>query len=97
MQTLVPPGPLVADNPDLLLDMAVRGKGVTLLPLFSVIDAVRDGRLRRVLPAWRSPDIGVFALMPSRHFMDARTRAWLDWSERTISPQLREDAQFFGV
>lgn len=94
--SLVPPGPLVADTPEFLLDMALRGIGITLLPLFSVIDAIQDGRLQRVLPAWRSPDIGVFALMPTRHFMDARTRAWLEWAERRISPRLREDAAYFG-
>lgn len=88
-------GPLVADTPELLLDVTLRGAGITLLPLFSVIDAIRNGRLQRVLPAWRSPDIGVFALLPSRHFMDAKTRAWLEWADKQISPRLREDAAFF--
>lgn len=94
-RTLSPDGPLVADTPELLLDVTLRGAGVTLLPLFSVIDAIRDGRLRRVLPGWRGPDIGVYALLPSRHFMNARTRAWLEWADRRIAPRLREDAAFF--
>ncbi|MGY6120292.1 LysR family transcriptional regulator (plasmid) [Paraburkholderia strydomiana] len=97
VQEFSPQGPLVADTPELLLDVAVRSAGITLLPLFSVIDAIRDGRLRRVLPAWRSPDIGIYALLPSRHFMDARTRAWLEWAERRIVPRLREDAAFFTL
>ncbi|WER50805.1 LysR family transcriptional regulator [Cupriavidus sp. WKF15] len=92
---LSPRGPLVADTPELLLDVTLQGAGITLLPLFSVIDAIRDGQLQRVLPAWRSPDIGVFALLPSRHFMDAKTRAWLEWADKRVSPQLREDAAFF--
>jgi DNA-binding transcriptional LysR family regulator len=94
-QDLSPEGPLVADTPELLLDVALRGAGMTLLPLFSVIDAIRDGRLQRVLPAWRGPDIVVHALLPSRHFMDAKTRAWLQWADEKISPRLREDAAFF--
>lgn len=88
-------GPLVADTPELLLDVVLRGAGITLLPIFSVIDAIRDGRLRRVLPEWRSPDIGVYALLPSRHFMDAKTRAWLDWVDKKISPRLKDDSAFF--
>ena len=36
-------GRLIADAPDLLLDVALRDAGITLLPLFSVIDAVRVG------------------------------------------------------
>lgn len=94
VQVLALEGPLVADTPELLLDVTLRGAGVTLLPLFSVIDAIRAGRLRRVLPAWRSPDIGVHALLPSRHFMDAKTGAWLEWADKRITPRLREDAAY---
>lgn len=93
---LAPVGPCIADTPDLLRDAAENGAGVALLPLFSVIDAVRSGRLVRVLPAWRSVDIGVFALMPSRQFVDARTRAWLSFLDEHLVPALKEDARFFG-
>jgi len=94
--TLAPRGQVVADTPDLIVDVALRGAGITLLPLFSVIDAVRAGRLVRILPAWRSPDIGVYALLPSRHFMDARTRAWLDWVDAHIVPRVAADTAYFG-
>ncbi|MCC8392633.1 LysR family transcriptional regulator [Paraburkholderia sp. MMS20-SJTR3] len=88
-------GQLIADTPDMLLDVALRGAGITLLPLFTVIDAVRAGRLMRVLPQWRSPDIGVYALLPSRQFLNAKTRAWLEWSEQYVAPRVAEDAGFF--
>jgi len=89
-------GPLIADTPELLLDVALRGAGIALLPLFSVIDEVRAGRLKRVLPAWRSPDIGFYALLPSRHYLSAKSRAWLDWVEKRICPQVGADAAFFA-
>jgi DNA-binding transcriptional LysR family regulator len=89
-------GKLVADTPDMVLDVALRGAGITLLPLFSVIDAIREERLIRVLPAWRSPDIGIYALLPSRHYLNAKTRAWLDWVEQRITPQLKADAEYFS-
>lgn len=92
---LTPEGPCVSDTPDVLRDAAEAGVGIALLPLFSVIDAVRAGRLVRVLPPWRSPDIGVFALMPSRHFRDAKTRAWLGFIEEQLVPAIERDAQFF--
>lgn len=95
--TLAPRGQVVADTPDLIADVALRGAGITLLPLFSVIDAVRAGRLVRILPGWRSPDIGVYALLPSRHFMDARTRAWLDWVDAHIVPRVAADTAYFGA
>lgn len=89
-------GKLVADTPDMVLDATLRGAGITLLPLFTVIDSVRVGSLHRVLPAWRSPDIGVYAMLPSRHYLDAKTRAWLEWVETRITPQLKADAAFFS-
>ncbi len=70
--------------------------GMTLLPLFTVIDAVRAGHLERVLPTWRSPDIGVYAMLPSRHYLDAKTKAWLQWVETRVTPQLITDAAYFS-
>lgn len=70
--------------------------GITLLPMFTVIDAVKAGKLKRVLPEWRSPDIGIYALLPSRQFLSAKTRAWLDWVESRMTPQLESDFAFFS-
>ncbi|WP_202742397.1 LysR family transcriptional regulator [Acinetobacter calcoaceticus] len=88
-------GQLIADNPELLLDVVQQDMGVALLPMFSALDAVRNGRLCHILPEWRSPDIGVYTLLPSRHFIDAKTRAWLDWVEEYISPRIEMDASYF--
>lgn len=88
-------GPLIADTPELLLDMAQQGMGIALLPTFTVNEAVRSGRLQRILADWRSPDIGVYTLLPSRQFIDAKTRAWLTWVEKKISPKIQNDTNFF--
>jgi len=91
-----PRSKLVADTPDMVMEVALRGAGITLLPLFTVIDAVKAGKLKRVLPAWRSPDIGIYALLPSRQFLSAKTKAWLDWVEPRMTPQLESDFAFFS-
>lgn len=88
-------GQLIADNPELLLDVVQQDMGIALLPMFSALDAVQNGRLCQILPEWRSPDIGVYTLLPSRHFIDAKTRAWLDWVEEYISPRIEMDASYF--
>jgi DNA-binding transcriptional LysR family regulator len=95
-QQLNLPGKLVADTPDMVLETALQSAGITLLPLFTVIEAVRAKRLVRVLPSWRSSDIGIYALLPSRHFMNAKTRVWLEWVEENIRPRLEMDAQYFS-
>lgn len=92
---LAPAGPCVSDTPVVLRDAAEAGVGIALLPLFTVVEAVRTGRLVRVLSPWRSPDIGVFALMPSRHFRDAKTRAWLAFLEERLVPAIEQDTRFF--
>ena len=88
-------GQIVADTPELLLDVVQQDMGIALLPMFSVIEAVRAGRLCHVLPDWRSPDIGVYTLLPSRDYIDAKTRAWLDWVEQYISPKIKSDTSYF--
>ena len=39
--------------------------------------------------------IGVYTLLPSRHFIDAKTRAWLTWVEQHISPKIQSDTDYF--
>jgi len=46
-------GPLRANNSEVLRDAVLSGLGVAQIPDFSVAAALRAGRLREVLPAWR--------------------------------------------
>ncbi|MDE1179373.1 LysR family transcriptional regulator [Paraburkholderia sp.] len=92
---LQPGGSIIADNPDVLLSVAEQGSGISLLPFFTVRESIRHGRLVRVLPTWRTPELGVYALYPSRHFLDAKTKAWLDLLKTRIAPALVADASMF--
>jgi DNA-binding transcriptional LysR family regulator len=85
--TLDPQGPL--------LDSALRGLGIALLPVYSVVDDLRRGALMQVLPKWRSPEIGIFALLPSRRFVDAKTRAWIDLLKTELPEAMARDTAFF--
>jgi DNA-binding transcriptional LysR family regulator len=51
-------GPLRATNSEVLRDAALSGLGIALVPDFSAVAALRAGRLRVLLPAWRP--VGVF-------------------------------------
>lgn len=57
---------------------------------------VPQGTLVHVLPRWRSREIGVFMLIPSRRFLEVKTRAWLELLEADISVALEGDAGFFN-
>ncbi|MES2950434.1 MAG: LysR family transcriptional regulator [Pseudomonadota bacterium] len=64
---------------DVLYAAAIAGMGVAGLPSFMVADALRDGRLERVLPQWRGGALQLYAAMPSRKHVPARTRAFIDF------------------
>jgi DNA-binding transcriptional LysR family regulator len=93
--TLDPMGSLVGDNPEVVLHGACSGLGIALLPRFSAVDSIRGGELVRVLPSWHSPEIGVYVLMPSRKFLEAKTRAWLELLRSELPIALERDAGDF--
>jgi DNA-binding transcriptional LysR family regulator len=90
--TLDPTGPLVGDNPEVIQHGACSALGIAMLPRFSAIDKIRSGELVNVLPGWRSPEIGVYVLLPSRQFLEAKTRAWLDLLRSELPVALERDA-----
>lgn len=58
---------------------ALAGVGISGLPSYVIAGALLDGRLERVLPAWRLFDVTLWAGMPTRRHVPARTRAFMDF------------------
>lgn len=71
--------PLSAQHPDTLYAAALGGLGIVGLPALLVEDAIAEGRLVPVLQAWTAPAFTLYAAMPSRKFVPARTRAVMDF------------------
>ena len=79
-------GPLVANNALMLVEAAVRGRGLVFLPSFHAAAELRAGRLRRVLPAWGWP-LGVFAVYPPAQRVPSKVRVFVDFMlERLREP-----------
>lgn len=93
--TIDPDGPLIGNAAEVLLDSALHGLGIALLPAYSAVDELRRGRLVQVLPDWRSPEIGIFALLPSGRFVNATTRAWIDLLKAELPAAVSRDTDFF--
>ncbi|MGF6770607.1 DNA-binding transcriptional LysR family regulator [Paraburkholderia sp. GAS199] len=89
--SFMPDGPLVSDVPEAVVNAALRGVGVALLPAYSTLDHLLNGALVHVLPDWKSTDVGVYALTPSRKFVDAKTREWLELLARELPLALEKD------
>lgn len=58
---------------------ALAGLGIAGLPSLVVEDALLENALERVLPQWRLFDLQLWAAMPSRKHLPARTRAFVDF------------------
>ena len=72
-------GPVCADNGDVLCAAAEAGLGVTLLPTFIVGESLRAGRLLPVLEDYCPPDLSINAVYPSRRFLAAKVRSFVDF------------------
>jgi DNA-binding transcriptional LysR family regulator len=58
---------------------ALAGLGIAGLPSYVIEDALLEHALERVLPEWRMFSVTLWAGMPSRRHLPARTRAFLDF------------------
>lgn len=76
--TSVPSGRASANSPELLMRLARAGAGIAALPDHFASAAVRDGQLRRVLPAWSLPEAPAWAVYPGRKLVPPKTRAFVD-------------------
>ena len=69
---------------DMMLASALAGLGIAGLPSFVASAALHDGRLVQVMPGWRGLSLTLYAAMPSRKYLPARTRAFVDFLVQTF-------------
>ncbi len=65
---------VASTNSRSLREMALAGAGIARQPLPDVEDELKSGRLIRILPEWRVPSIGVYAMTPQRDAQPAKVR-----------------------
>jgi len=60
--------------------MAVReGMGVAVLPTYAAMRWLESGELVWILPEYTSMPLNIYALYPSRQYLDAKIRTWVDF------------------
>jgi DNA-binding transcriptional LysR family regulator len=78
--TLVPAKPALSTiHSDTMYAAALAGMGISGLPSYVVEDALLEHALERVLPEWRVMTMRLYAAMPTRKYVPARTRAFIDF------------------
>lgn len=78
-QRIKVPGGLQSNQVGLLCQAAVDGMGIVMQPTFSVADHLAAGRLRTLLDDWDAGRLGVYIVFPSRRFLPAKTRLFIDF------------------
>ncbi|PLZ00353.1 LysR family transcriptional regulator [Burkholderia sp. WAC0059] len=77
--------------------VAVReGMGIGLLPLYSAMQWLRSGELVWVLPEYKSQEMNVFAVYPSRQYLDAKIRTWVELLREQMPATLGQDEAELG-
>ena len=78
--TLTPHRPVLGTvHTDTLYAAALHGLGIAGLPSFVAEDALLEHALERVLPHWHLFTVTLYAAMPTRKHVPARTRAFVDF------------------
>lgn len=72
------PAVVSANHTDTLLRATIAGAGISSQPMDLIAPLLRSGELQRVLAPWITNRLSLVAALPSRKFMPARTRAFLD-------------------
>ena len=70
---------LTSDHGDTLYAAGLAGLGIVCLPSYLVEDALLEHALERVVPEWRITALEIYAAMPSRKYVPARTRAFMEF------------------
>lgn len=79
---------MVCSNLDVLLYMALAGRGVTCVPDFSVRNAVADGRLKTVLDTYVADSNTFHMVWPSNRQLTPKVRVFVDFVNAHFSRHL---------
>jgi DNA-binding transcriptional LysR family regulator len=76
----VVPGKTFQSNvAEAMVSASEAGMGISLLPFYTATRSLREGTLLRLLGDHRLRERNVYALYPSRRFLDAKVRTWVDF------------------
>ncbi|MCJ2010837.1 LysR family transcriptional regulator [Methylobacterium sp. J-092] len=83
--TIVPKGPMRANNAEALAPALRAGLGLAVQPDFMIWDDLKAGTLERVLPDWALPPIALHLVMPPGELRPARVTALIAYLAQTLS------------
>ncbi len=76
---LINASPFLVNSADAMKSAITSGMGVGILPLYEAIGGLRNGTLVRMLPKYRSQELNLYAIYPSRQYLDAKIKTWVEY------------------
>jgi len=70
---------LCVNNAEVLRDVAMKGRGIALIPKFIAEDALKSGMLRTILDEFRAPPLTLYAVYPSTRHLSIKVRLFIDF------------------
>ncbi len=80
-------GPLVTNSSEVIREAVIAGAGIALRSTWDIGPELKNGKLVQVLPQWEgSKHLAVSALYPSRQFLPAKVRLFVDFLAELYGP-----------
>ena len=76
--------PFQVNSADAMNTAISSGMGVGVLPIYSAIEGLRNGTLVRVLPQYRLQELNLYAIYPSRQYLDAKIKTWVEYLRNSL-------------
>lgn len=89
-QEIRPNARIVINSPQLLINLACDGAGITAVPDYFARRYVQRGELQRVLADWQLPPHPAWVVFPGRRLMPAKSRAFIEMLEAALSNACEE-------
>ena len=76
--------PFLVNSADAMKTAITSGMGVGILPVYAAIEGLRNGTLVRMLPKYRSQELNLYAIYPSRQYLDAKIKTWVEYMRGSL-------------
>ena len=81
---LINSSPFLVNSADAMKTAITSGMGVGVLPVYAAIEGLRNGTLVRMLPKYRSQELNLYAIYPSRQYLDAKIKTWVEYMRGSL-------------
>lgn len=82
-----PKGKLATNSSEVIREAVIGGLGIALRSTWDIGEELRSGRLLQVLPDYEgSTNVWISAVYPSRHFLPAKVRSFIDFLAGLYAP-----------